>query len=263
MGGEVAGLDQLRAAVRERADRRVDVVKVMASGGGTTAGSDVLQCQFTVDELRVLVEEAHAAGLSVTAHAHALSAVEQALAVGTDGIEHCTCATAAGPRTSEAVVEALARQRVAVCPTLGLVPGFPPPPGILAMLARAGLTPEQGLQALARVIMELHRHGVPLVSGTDAGIGPHKPHGSLPRGIAALVGCGVPVAGALASATAIAARHCGLTDRKGRLRPGLDADLLVVNGDALTDVTALERVVAVMIGGQWVGGSSPAITSNT
>jgi imidazolonepropionase-like amidohydrolase len=58
----------------------------------------------------------------------------------------------------------------------------------------------------------------------------------------------------LASATAVAARHCGLTDRKGRLRPGLDADLLVVDGDPLIDIAALERVIAVMIGGHWVIG---------
>ena len=119
MGGEVAGPDQLRAAVRERAERRVDVVKVMASGGGTTPGSDVLGCQFTLDELRTVVDEAHAAGLPVTAHAHALSAVEQALAAGVDGIEHCSFATVSGVRTPAAVVEDLARQRVVVCPTLG------------------------------------------------------------------------------------------------------------------------------------------------
>jgi hypothetical protein len=56
MGGEVAGADQLRAAVRERAERGLDVVKVMSGGGGgTTPGTGILACQFTVDELRVVV----------------------------------------------------------------------------------------------------------------------------------------------------------------------------------------------------------------
>jgi hypothetical protein len=67
MGGEVAGADQLRGAVRERAERGLDVVKVMSGGGGgTTPGTGILACQFTVDELRVVVDEAHAARLAVT-----------------------------------------------------------------------------------------------------------------------------------------------------------------------------------------------------
>src|SRR5437763_1493198 len=81
-----AGADQLRAAVRERAERRVDVGKIMASGGAMTAGTDVLATQFTLDDVRVVVEEAHAAGLPVTAHAHGLPAVHQALDAGVDGI---------------------------------------------------------------------------------------------------------------------------------------------------------------------------------
>jgi imidazolonepropionase-like amidohydrolase len=59
------------------------------------------------------------------------------------------------------------------------------------------------------------------------------------------------VAVALASATSVAARCCGLADRTGRLRAGLDADLLVVHGDPLADIGALERVAAVMVGGRW------------
>ena len=54
MGGEVAGVDALRAAVRERAERRVDVVKIMASGGNMTPGTDIAACEFTLEELREL-----------------------------------------------------------------------------------------------------------------------------------------------------------------------------------------------------------------
>jgi imidazolonepropionase-like amidohydrolase len=227
---------------------------VMASGGGTTPGSDGLGCQFTLDELRTVVDEAHAAGLPVTAHAHALSAVEQALAAGVDGIEHCSFATVAGVRAPAAVVEDLARQRVVVCPTLGQAVGVAPAPALVAGLARAGLTPETAAQASVQVLAELHRHGVVVVSGTDGGISPAKPHGILPRAVAALLDSGIPAADALSSATAAAAGHCGLAARKGRLRPGLDADLLLVDGDPLTDITALERIRAVIVGGRWMVG---------
>jgi imidazolonepropionase-like amidohydrolase len=71
-------------------ERQVDVVKVMASGGLVTTGTDMFVPQFSIEELRLLVEHAHAAGLPVTAHAHAAAAVNQAVAVGADGIEHAS-----------------------------------------------------------------------------------------------------------------------------------------------------------------------------
>ena len=70
MGGEVSGRDDIARAVRERADRRVDVVKVMASGGMTTAGTDVLGTQFSDDDLTFLVHEAHRHGLPAVSYTH-------------------------------------------------------------------------------------------------------------------------------------------------------------------------------------------------
>jgi len=113
LGGEVSGADEILAAVRERVERQVDVVKVMASGGLVTTGSDVFTPQFSIEGLRLLVEQAHAAGLPVTAHAHAAAAVDQAIAVGVEGIEH------ASSRATEEQLAALAASGIAVCPTLG------------------------------------------------------------------------------------------------------------------------------------------------
>ncbi len=96
MGGEAQGVRALRRAVRERAERGVDIVKIMASGGANTPGTDAARPQFTLEELRAVVEEAHAAGLAVTAHAHPLTAIRDALAAGVDAIEHCTFITATG-----------------------------------------------------------------------------------------------------------------------------------------------------------------------
>ena len=248
LGGGVSGVGALRDAVRERAARGAGVVKLMASGGAMTPGTDMAACQFTAAEVRAVVEEAHRLGLPVTAHAHALPAVRQVLAAGVDGIEHCSCLTATGWGAPPALAERIARAGTVVCPTLGLADGAVPPPRVRALIDRLGMTEEARAAEAAR----LHRAGVRLVSGVDAGIAPGKPHGLLPRAVAALAGGGVPAPEALRTATGGAADACGLAGRTGRLAPGLDADLLLVDGDPTTDVDALSRVRLVVSRGREV-----------
>nr|WP_246214645.1 amidohydrolase family protein [Modestobacter muralis] len=249
MGGEVSGVDQVRRAVRERHERGADVVKLMASGGAMTMTTDVLACQFGLEEVRAACDEAHRLGLPVTAHAHALAAVEQVVDAGADGIEHCSCMTAQGTRTPPELAERIAAAGIAVCPTLGRDLSAQPPPQILAVMARTGMTWQGRLEQVG----ELHRAGVTLVSGADSGISAGKPHGVLPVAVSDLVESGVPPSAALASATSIAADACRLGHRTGRLRRGLDADLLLVHGDPMTDVTALRTVALVVSRGREVG----------
>ena len=250
MGGEVAGTGEIIDAVAERVERGADIIKVMASGGATTPGTDVMRTQFTTGELQLIVDRAHAAGVAVTAHAHGTPAVEQAIAAGVDGIEHCSCVTARGfGQVREETVVALARSRIAVCPTIGVDRQLmkAPPPAIKAMMARMGMTAEQMLQARRDFVGRLHRAGVRLVSGADSGIGPAKRHGALPHAVCELVTAGLSVTEALATATSGAAQACGVSARKGRLAPGYDADLLVVDGDLEIDVTALLRPRSVLL----------------
>jgi imidazolonepropionase-like amidohydrolase len=215
---------------------------VMATGGMMTAGTDIRACQFTLEELRAVVEEAHRLGLPVTAHAHALDGVRQCVAAGVDGIEHCSCVGPEGIVIPDGLAEQIAAAGIAVCPTVGhQFPGGEPPPDVAERMARAGFD----LGRRREQVGSLHRGGVTLISGVDSGIHPAKPHGFLPRTIAELVECGVPEVAALASATAVAALACGLAGRTGRLRAGLDADLLVVRGDPTVDIGALESVHAV------------------
>ena len=252
MGGEVSGTDEIIGAVAERVERGADIIKVMASGGVNTPGTDVMRTQFTAGELQLIVDRAHAAGVPVTAHAHGTPAVEQAVAAGVDGIEHCSCVTDRGfGQVSEETVAALARSRIAVCPTIGIDAQLmkAPPPAIRAMLARMGVTAEQMLQARWAFVGRLHGAGVRLVSGVDSGIGPAKRHGVLPHAVCELVTAGLSVTQALATATSGAAQACGVSGRKGRLAPGYDADLLVVDGDLEIDVTALHRPQSVLLRG--------------
>lgn len=248
MGGEARGIEELRRAVVERAERGVDIVKIMASGGANTPGTDPSSAQFSVDEIRAVVDEAHARGLAVTAHAHSLDAIENAVAAGVDGIEHCSFVTATGIDLVSSVVADLVASGTTVCPTLGMVPGATPPPGVLELMRKTGMTYE----ARVRAVADLHHAGVRVVSGSDGGISVGKRHGILPEAVISLVDGGVPVADALATATSLAAAACGLADSKGRVLAGYDADLLVVLGDLSADIAALRNVEAIYLRGERV-----------
>lgn len=246
LGGAAEGVSGVRAAVRAHAERGVDVIKVMASGGMLTEGTDISATQFSAGALRVAVEEAHRHGLPITAHAHALSAVRDAVAARVDGIEHCSCIEGDRVVLPPDLADTLVARRIAIGTTAGLrpVPGMAPPP----MLAR--LLPD-----LLAAHSALIRAGAVVVAGTDAGIAPPKPHGVLPYGLAQLVDQGMTPLEALRSGTSTAAQVCGLADRKGRVVPGHDADLLAVAGDPARDITALLRPVAVLVAGEVVAGA--------
>ena len=129
LGGEVSGVDGVRRAVAEHVERGVDVIKVMASGGMLTAGTDAFGVQFSDEELRAVVEAAHGAGLQVLAHAHSLAGIRHAVAAGVDGIEHFTGLTAEGLRMPDEVIELVAARRHPGVPHGGRRPGQGPAAG--------------------------------------------------------------------------------------------------------------------------------------
>ncbi len=247
MGGEATGVEALRRAVRERAERGADLVKIMTSGGMMTQHTDIRACQYTVEELRAVVDEAHRLGLPVAAHAHARTAVRQCVEAGVDTIEHCSCFGEDGMRTPPGLAEAIAAAGIVVCPTLGHDMTALDEQS-RAMMEKVGFSLDQGLAQVG----ELYRGGVTLISGVDSGINPLKPHGAMAEALVQLSRAGVPVAAVLASATGLAAQAIGLGDRTGRLRPGLDADLLIVDGDATTDVSTVHNVRTVVSRGRLI-----------
>jgi imidazolonepropionase-like amidohydrolase len=253
LGGTVD--DDLRVAVAEHAERGVDVIKVMASGGFATPGTDQLGAQFTSAELTALVDEAHDAGLPVVAHAHSLVGMQNALAAGVDGIEHFTGLTSEGPRIDDDLLDEVAGRGVYVDLTTGndrtfhaLMPA--PPPPLAELMARLGVASFDAFySSRIGVFGRLREHGVAVVTGVDSGMGPPKRHGNAWRTVGELVEGGYPVAEALAAATSVAAEACGLAGETGRLAEGYAADLLVVDGDLAQDPSVLSAPREVVIRG--------------
>ena len=234
------------AAVGRRAERGVDVVKVMVSGGNITAGSLPWESQFDDAALRVLVDKAHGAGIPVAAHAHGAAALRACVTAGVDAIEHCTFMTADGVDHDPALLRDLAQSGIVVRITPGSVPAGPPPPPALA--AR--------MQLIVDRLLSLWRAGARMVVATDAGIGPGKPHDALAYSVLVLAAATGDHLDALRAATSRAADALGLSDTGGRLAPGRTADLLVVRGHAAADVGALLDVEAVYREGEQVAGPS-------
>jgi imidazolonepropionase-like amidohydrolase len=241
LGGATEPTPQaLRAAVRERAERGVDIVKVMASGGTLTPGTRNEASQFSAELLRVVVDEAHRSGLPVTAHAHGTAAIRMGLDAGVDGMEHVSFWSADGVDDPGDLVGRIAAGGVAVGITAGTVPipGAAPPPEVVRRLPR--------ILANTRRLYEAGAH---LILGTDAGIGSVKPHDVLRFAVEQTPMIGIPPGVALSLVTSAAAAACGLGDSKGRLAPGFDADILAVDGNPLTDLGALHRIRAVFARG--------------
>lgn len=231
LGGECAGPEDLLAAVRERAERGCDVVKMMVTGGAMTPTFPLWKSQFGEEDVRLVVDEAHRRGLPVAAHAHGVEGIRISVDAGVDTIEHCTFMT----ETMESVaptelLDELAASDTAISATLGRLPGARVPAAWLAAGRRA-----------READGYVHRAGGSVVVGSDAGINPWKPHDVMPYAFPLLVGMGMTVIEALRAMTAGGADAIGAS-AKGRLVAGADADLIAIDGDPRTDQEAVVRV---------------------
>ena len=234
LGGECKGADELIAAVRERVERGCDVIKMMVTGGAMTPTFPLWKAQFTEDEVRLVVDEAHRSGLPVAAHAHGVEGIRIAVDVGVDTIEHCSFMTesmvSAAP---DELLDDLAASRTAMSATLGRLPGAKYPPLWVEASKR-----------IREAIGQIHRRGGAVVVGSDAGINVWKPHDVMPHALEPLLVAGMTPVEALRAMTSVGADAIRASG-KGRLVPDADADMVVVGGDPITEpevITRIERV---------------------
>jgi imidazolonepropionase-like amidohydrolase len=246
LGGEVDTLDQLREKVRQLIDEGVDLIKVMASGGRMTPGSNVCAAQFSQEHLKVLVEDAHGLSKTVAAHGHGTAGIRNAVASGVDVVEHCSWVS---PQASnrvefdESVAERMAQQGTFVDPTLS--------PAASHRLANPSiLTPSQlESREIRPYVLAAHRRsielGVEVAAGTDAGVA-NVALDSLPGELRLLnEELGLSPAEAIRAATYNAARSAAMEHEIGSIQTGRRADLLLVRGNPHQQLDDLSSVTAV------------------
>lgn len=236
------GVDQVRQIVRAQIKYKVDVIKVHATGGVMSLGDAPGAPQFSLEELRVLVQEAHALGRKVAAHAHGAEGIKNAVTAGVDSIEH-------GSMIDDEGIRLMVDRRT------WLVSDIYNDDYLLGKAVETKL-PQESVDK-ERMIGQLQREnfakcvkaGVRIAYGTDAGV---YPHGDNARQFAYMVKYGLTPAQAIRSATFDAAELLGRSSDVGRVAPGHYADLVAVSGDPIADVRVLERIGFVMKGGRIV-----------
>lgn len=235
--GVINGPEQAYAAVRHRYKEGSDLIKITATGGVLSYAKNGLNPQFSQDEANAIVAAARDYGFTVAAHAHGQEGIRRAILAGVTTIEH-------GSYLEGDLIPLMKEHGTWLVPTLlagdwvgSRADQFPP------MVAAKARTIGPLLSANFR---RAHEAGVKIAFGTDTGV---SPHGMNAREFKLMVDAGMPAAIAIQSATRNGAEVLGMSTDIGSLAPGHYADIVVVDGDPLADVTVLEKPVMTYKGG--------------
>lgn len=232
-GREANGTDEVRQAVREQLKAGANLIKLMATGGIMTKGVEPGSTQFTLEELLAGVEEARKAGRRTASHAQGAEGIKNSIWAGIDSIEH-------GIFLDDEAIELMLGQKTFLIPTLSAP----------YQIVKAGT--KRGVPAFAveksqsvikthwQSLRKAHKAGVSIAMGTDAGT-PFNCHGENLREMELLVKAGLTPMEAIVATTKTASELLGLEKKIGTLEKGKLADLIVVDGSPLDDISLLQK----------------------
>ncbi|MGJ7903712.1 amidohydrolase family protein [Lysobacter sp. 1R34A] len=238
--GVINSVDEARQAVRQRYKDGSDVIKITATGGVLSYAKSGDAPQFTVDEVKAIVDAAKDYGYRVAAHAHGTEGMKRAVLGGVTTIEHGTYMT-------DEVMSLMKQKGTWYVPTIyagrfvadkAKIEGYFPEV-VRPKAARIG-------SLIQQTAAQAYKNGVKIAFGTDMGVGPH---GDNAREFLYMVEAGIPAAVALQAATIRAAEVLGVDDQ-GVIEAGKRADIVAVPGNPLEDINAVMKVDFVMKDGQ-------------
>jgi imidazolonepropionase-like amidohydrolase len=237
--GVARGAEQFRQKAEQAVAGGADELKVIASGAVLAYGGVPGEREMMPDEIKAVVDVAHAHGLKVAAHAHGAQSIKDAILAGVDTVEHASL-------IDDEDIQLAKEHGVAL--SMDVYNG-----DWIDTVGRQEKWPEEFLrknvettEAQRQGFTKAHAAGVPIVFGTDAAV---YPHGLNARQFPIMVQRGMKPMEAIQSATSVAARYMGWADRIGQLTPGHFGDLIAVKGDPLADIKLLQTVPVVIKGG--------------
>ena len=235
--GVADGIAAVQQKVRQNIKYGVDLIKICATGGVLSKGDDPQASQYTLEEMRAIVADAHRLGRKVAAHAHGSQGILWATEAGVDSIEH-------GSYIDDASIAAMKKNGTYLVPTLYLEDW---------MIEKGNLPPIYHQKMLDTIVVAKKniKHaidsGVKIALGTDAAV---YPHGLNAHELDVYVNqMGMTPLAALQTATVNAADLMGWSAKTGSIEPGHWADIIAVKENPLQDVRVLQHVNFVMKGG--------------
>jgi len=235
--GVADGRDELVKAVRLQVKRGSDVIKIASTGGVLDLSENGSGAEFTIDEIKAVVETAKDYGLKVACHAHGAEGIRRAILGGVASIEH-------GTFMNEEDMELAKKYGTYYVPTIiagksvadsAKIKGFFPP-----VIARKAM--EVGPQ-IQQTFAKAYKAGVKIAFGTDAGV---YAHGKNAMEFQYMVEAGMPPMEAIKAATTSSADLLGITDKTGSISAGKSADIIAVDGNPLEDIKVMRNVSFVM-----------------
>ncbi len=240
-GREASGIDGVREAVREQLKMGVNFIKLIATGGVMTKGVDPGATQFTLEELIAGVEEARKAGRRTATHAQGTEGIKNSLWAGIDSIEH-------GFFLDDEAIDLMLERNTYLVPTLSapfqIIKG-----GIKGGVPRYAVEKSKSvMKSHFQSVRRAYKAKIPIAMGTDAGT-PFNRHGENLKELELLMRAGLTPMEAIVATTKTASEVLGLEKKIGTLEKGKVADLIVVNGNPIDDMSLLQKkqnILAVM-----------------